>query len=253
MTQAHPTYPELELLHLGEPLDDVRRHVESCELCRRSLEGFEADTRQLLERESPDAFVLRLRGEAARRRRRSSLPALGGALALAASVAALFLTDPFGPELAGRANDSAVATGSPTTQAESLVTKGFQPLRIIRKRGEEQRTLVGDVTVVPGDRVRLSFDLEHSGRIVGGVLLDEGGWQQLFQGDFAAGSHTPLATLRADDEPGGGLLLVGPPDAVARAREGHIDRSVLTARILWQKEQSGSATPSSAVPTEPAP
>jgi hypothetical protein len=64
--------------------------------------------------------------------------------------------------------------------------------------------------------------------------MTNGEWVPFFSGHFAAGTHTPEATLRVDDEPSSGTLLLGEPAHVAQARAGAPSAAVQKLSIEWK-------------------
>lgn len=230
----HPSYDELELLDLGDATPEVSSHVGGCSICRDVVQGFEAERARLLDGESGQAFLRRLRSEEARGRQVRGwwLPGFWGILAAAAAMAIGFVGLAPAPDASPEA-----AVSSPAIAPASLRSKGTQPLTVIRQRGTNQEFLHDAVPVSPGDRLRFLFYVDRRGPFVGGVLTDAGTWLPLFEGHFEPGRHRPsAATLRVTDEPGGGLILVGPPSAVARERAtGEAVDGVQRARLEWSR------------------
>lgn len=230
----HPSYDELELIDLGDASPEVSSHVAGCSICRDTVRGFEAERARLLERESGQAFLRRLRSGDARGRQARGWwqPGFWGILTAAAAMAIGFVGLAPAPDASPEMGASSQAIAR-----ASLRSKGSQPLTVIRQRGTQQEFLHDAVPVSPGDRLRLLFYVDSRGPLVGGVLADAGTWLPLFEGHFEPGSHRPsAATLRVSDEPGSGLILVGPPSAVAHERAtGEAVEGVQRVRLEWSR------------------
>jgi hypothetical protein len=230
-SEAHATRRELELLYLGDSPVPVARHAETCETCRHELSALKAERDALLERLPSPLYIKRLRAEHARSRRlKTTLRALSGALAMAAAGAGVLLWS-------GQASwfDNAVRPSARLDRAaaaDQLRPKGSAGLFIIRKRGAVSSVVQERVTVLAGDELRLRFVLETGGPVLAGILSDAGEWLTLFEQEYPAGVHAPLATLRVTEAPGGGRVLLGSPAEVAAARAGR-PANVEQATIVW--------------------
>jgi hypothetical protein len=243
----HLTRAELELTFLGESTPRVAAHVQACQSCQAKLGEMDARREALLKRHPPLTYVRALRAADQRvRRGEGTLQALGGALALAASVALLVnqgsnagLEAFAAPRHGVESPAAAVALAAPEAALRALQAtpderrgKGASYLGVVRKRGEQVCLLRGRVPVTPGDSIRIRFTVDTPGTLAAGVVLDGGGWMPLFEQPFGAGTHTPAATLQVTATPGAGLVLLGAPDQVRRARANE-PAVVQSARLAW--------------------
>jgi len=247
---AHATRRELELLYLGDSPLPIARHAETCDSCREELRALKAEREALLQRLPSPPYIKRLRAEhASSRRLKTTLRLLSGALAMAAAGAGVFLwsgqaswyAPAVGASTVGASTVDPSTVDPPTAgaieprdsaQGDQLRSKGSSGLFIIRKRGAVSSALQERITVLAGDELRLRFVLETGGPVLAGILSDAGEWLPLFEQEYPAGVHSPVATLRVTEAPGGGLVLLGSPAEVAAARAGK-PAKVEQARIVW--------------------
>jgi hypothetical protein len=258
--KGHPTSFELEASHAEGQLGPLEPHLSGCGVCRASLDELERERATFLAARPAGAFVrqVRQRFEAEQRvdtRHRGWLLQL---VPLGALVAVLqlafgwpFIDGPRGTpraalpsELATPAPTAAAPKAAPSEAAPSeaaapwhapdLAGKGGGGPALIVRRDDAQFLAHGVAAIQPGDELRLRFELSAPGRIEAGILLASGEWVPFVAGQFAAGQHTPAATLRVDDEPSSGTLLLGAPGEVARARAGAAGAEVQTLRIEWK-------------------
>jgi hypothetical protein len=232
---SHLNRSDVELLYLGNLETQAARHVEGCLACRRALSDIEKQRAALLKRHPAATYVLRLREEhEKRRRRRIERSWLAGSSVAVAAAAALFIH--WSPQ--GFPGDAPALRPQPAPPwlDDALLAKGEASLLVIRKRQEDVVALQGRVPVSPGDEVRLRFFVGEAGPVIAGVVMQNGEWMPWFEGDFAAGPHTPPETLRVTESPGAGLILLGTPEDVRAARAGMPAR-VQRADLVWRPRQ----------------
>lgn len=256
----HPSSLDLEAFACGEPDERVERHVVECAACRdfvararSALSAWAAHARAdeqgaLAARAGEGALPADRRGSSARRvaRRRWIAAASTLAAPLAAAAALVFLVrSPAAPVrgLTPKAPDllaSAEATRASTSPTAETTFKGGVQAAIIRDRAGAQERLVEDVRVEPGDRLRVEIGLDHEQVITAALLGDDGSWLELLPGtSLGPGTHFSERAARVDASPMSGTLLVGAPDAVARARAsratgGAALDGVTAIRIRWE-------------------
>lgn len=234
MESLHPTPLQLEMWHAGEPVTTVSDHLRACVQCQTFIRGREEARTQLLARIPPERFVREVRERAvASFQERRWIPLWRGlgvqwGLALAGTlVMVLCLARPwFSADFARSATEPLASPEMATTPAgndderAAFIAKGHAAVAVILKRGTEQILARGSVALVPGDELRLRFQLEKAMLVSAGILMDGGEWIPLVEGEFGPGLHTPEATLRVDDHPSPGRLIWGSPSSVLAAREG---------------------------------
>lgn len=210
---THPNAFELEAYACGEASEPVREHLGQCEACA----SFVSRAQTFVAAETP---TLKSRPP----RRVIPWSGLYVAAPMAAAAALLLWMRP---------------TGSPATLTESHVTspsettfKGAVQVAVIRERGSDQVRFTGPTRVRRDDRLRLEVALDQEQAILGGVLADDGTFLELMtQAVRGHGTHFSEQSARIDGAPVAGVVIVGTPDAVARARKTRNLSGVRTLRI----------------------
>ena len=253
MSEGHPTPFDLEASHAEGRLLALEPHLAGCSACRATLDRLESDRTAFLAARPAAPFVRQIRQRLDAEQHRAGmtrwwvlqlmpLGALLAAFALlqlrplsevpAASVKAAAPEEPAKPGLGSPQPGSVLHEASPARSSELVVKGGGGPALIVR-RDSSQFIARGIVTVHPGDELRLRFELTQPGLVEAGILMPGGDWAPFFSGHFAAGQHTPPATLRVDDQPSTGTLMLGAPAEVSRARAGS-SALVQTLSIEWK-------------------
>ena len=138
------------------------------------------------------------------------------------------------------ANDpAAVATPN---QASDTAFKGGIQLAVIRERDGAQKRFTSEVTIRPGDRLRIEVALDHSQNILAGVLADDGTFLDLLhEGPRGAGTFFSEDAAHFDASPTRGVVIVGTRSAVEAARAAHgvqatTDGSagIASLRVTWE-------------------
>ena len=122
-----------------------------------------------------------------------------------------------------------VATGAaePDTQF-----KGGMQVAVVRDRAGAQARFSSTVRVRPGDRLRVEVALDHEQAILGAVLADDGSYLELMpQAVRGPGTHFSERSAKIDAAPTRGTILIGSPEAVARARDTKNFEGVTTLRV----------------------
>ncbi len=233
----HPNPADLELVALGEGTTEASAHVESCAACADYVghltRGAEAFARSRPVEPFIDAVARDARGRAAATMPRTVVPfermlrtRLVWAVApLAAAAVILFLLRPSLQET----HEGAVATlDRPFNESNDTTFKGGIALAVVRERSGAQDRVVGEVEVRPFDRIRLELALDGARPIAAGVLAEDGTWASLFAPALLdGGTHFSELSVRFDDKPRDGWIVVGDPAAVERARR---ERTIDTDR-----------------------
>jgi hypothetical protein len=205
----HPAQHRLEEAAIGEADEATRAHVEACEACRAYVAKLAAaarkfDAKALAEKASPVRTL-----------------AYGRVAWLLAPIAAaaiyMLLVRPPGPE---------------PSPGERF--KGDAPVvaAIVEHEGRQER-IAGEVRVRAGDRVRVEVSVDRDRPIAAGVLEDDGAWTQLLApAELDAGTHFSELAARFEDPLRPARILVGAPDAVARARADGGTDDVVVLRIV---------------------
>lgn len=119
--------------------------------------------------------------------------------------------------------------------------KGGPQVAVVRERGKDQARFSSTVRVRPGDRIRLEVALDREQAILGGVLADDGSYLELLtRGVRGPGTHFSERSAKIDALPTRGTILVGTPEAIARARETKVLEGVSTLRVEWELGGSGA-------------
>lgn len=248
---SHPNAVALEAFALGEKPAGAAEHVASCEACRAYVERVRAELGAATEA-PPREVVVRIE-DAARRERGRRVRAIGAVVVPFAVAAALLLVlkRPVSPEAtlreAGPARASselAMATPEPSADEPTVYTlqmaksdpetrfKGGLTTAVVRERGGNQARFTRSVGVRSGDRLRLEVALDRTEAILAAVLGDDGSWLELMpEGTRDAGTHLSERSARVDATPTGGVILVGPPEAVRRARVTHDTTGLSSLRV----------------------
>lgn len=233
----HPSGERLESFAAGDADTGVELHLRECAACSeyverliralalfRKTEGARAEqfaeqVMDLARTEAPDP--LEAGGAPLRKNRRLAGPtrlARGGVLVpfvLAAAVLVVWLR---GPKIHGSALlDPRLAPTSSTSSSPTRF-KGDVVLSVIRERQGDQQRFVGEVTVHPGDRLRIQVDLQRS-RVLAGLMLADDGTRVTLLGpeDLGPGVHFSEQAVRFDGNPTGGWIVLGEPADIVRA------------------------------------
>jgi hypothetical protein len=126
------------------------------------------------------------------------------------------------------------ATGASPSEPETTFKGGTQ-LAVVRERGGGQARFSSAVRVRPGDRLRVEVALDREQAILGAVLGDDGTYLELMpQGVRGPGTHFSERSAKIDGLPMSGTIVIGPPEAVARARETKRFFGVTSLRVEWE-------------------
>ena len=124
-----------------------------------------------------------------------------------------------------------VGTASGTAEPDTQFKGGMQ-IAVVRERGGAQARFSSTVRVRPGDRLRVEVALDHEQAILGAVLADDGSYLELMpQAVRGPGTHFSERSAKIDAAPTRGTIIIGRPEAVARARETKSFDGVTTLRV----------------------
>lgn len=273
---THPSSLDLEAFACGEPLRPaLLEHVEECSACGAFVDGLrglaaagpsaaqadaavahaietassgqEADVVRLADRAAPPA-----RADA---RRRLWMIATSVVTPLAAAAAILLLArsttlpspptssprDPLSAGAQAPAPPDTIQMGrlpQPVAAAEPDTRfKGGMQIAVVRDRGGLQTRFSGPVVVKPGDRLRVEVALDREQAILGAVLSDDGNYLELMpEGVRGAGTYFSERSAKIDETPTRGTIVIGSPEAVARARATKQFDGVATLRVEWEPQ-----------------
>lgn len=233
---THPSSIDLEAFAVGEPLPSAAAsHVEECADCTAFVEELRALTSTgPTQREAAAAVA---RAAPPEPKRRLWLVATSVVTPLAAAAAILLLARrPLPPDRVIPA-EPAMATTShaePASEPDTRFKGGLQ-VAVVRERGGEQARFSGAVKVRPGDRIRVEVALDREQAILGAVLADDGSYLELMPDAVrGAGTHFSEKSAKIDASPTRGTILIGSPEAVARARATRRMDDVATVRVEWE-------------------
>jgi hypothetical protein len=217
LQNVHPTGARLDAVVTGDADAHATAHVASCAACAAYVERLSraVDAFAATPRPEPEAFVQtvtrRRAADQQRRRRARWLGATTSALALAACVALFVHARPPEAQMA----EAPVAAPS----AGPIRFKGGSQVAVIVERHGAQSRETGILNIAPGDRIRVEIALDHDDDVQAGVLADDGTWVVLQPAThLGAGTRFSEGAIAFDQRVDPGWVIVGPPDAVARAR-----------------------------------
>jgi hypothetical protein len=272
---THPSSLDLESFAVGEPLPaDLAGHVEQCSACGAFLDRLRAVTSNTPSAAQADDAVARALArmtdtperhdappvhvrEPARARdpkRRLWLVASSVIAPLAAAAAILLLlrspatpprpkadVDPREPatykiQMETFPPGTVIATASGAAEPDTQFKGGMQ-VAVVRERGGAQARFSSTVRVKPGDRLRVEVALDHEQAILGAVLADDGSYLELMpQAVRGPGTHFSERSAKIDAAPTRGTIIIGKPEAVARARETKSFEGVTTLRVELESQ-----------------
>lgn len=179
---GHPSFRELDRLSLGEVLDDVRSHAESCEACADHLRRLA--TLPLPPRE------LRLHAPPRVRRVGYAIAA-----ALAAGIVAFFWLAEREP--------------APPPKGEWIAAKGAPSVAIFVRRGERTRLWDGASPLRGGDRLRIRVAPEGHAHLLVASREEGGELRTLFAGPVDGAEFLVPGTWEVDAEGEAERIFVG--------------------------------------------
>lgn len=249
---THPSSLDLEAFACGEKLALVDAHVGVCDECRAFVEKLAAGAKafaisieegleDLLAKVSTREPAVRdnvvALSSAKKRETKSSLFMLLPLVAVAAGVIVWIVLPSLSPRQKTTMNTTPTVTptGLPTEDPETTFKGGVQ-VAVVRDREGHQDRFTSKVVVRPGDRLRIEVALDRSEAILAGVLAEDGTFLSLMtEGTRGQGTHFSEQAARFDDEPTRGWILVGPPDAIERAKAARAPvRGVTAMRLEWE-------------------
>ncbi len=247
---THPSSLDLEAWACGDAEDAIASHLDECEACKSFVDRLKGAvskgpsfdfTKALASAAAPaEEPGLPKTTEPARPTVRPlvrviSISTIVVPLALAAAVL-LFLRRTEPNDLS--AETAPIVSAPPTAVAmrepdPETTFKGSLQVAVIRERsGVGQSRFLGKVKVKEGDRLRLEVALDREQAIVGGVIGDDGSYLELMpNGVRGAGTHFSEKSARIDATPTSGTIIIGTPEAVARARATKSFEGVTAVRV----------------------
>lgn len=225
---SHPSSIDLEAFATGDAIASVEQHLGGCAACAAFVEK----VRRAEPRLDVTTILARARAdeEPAPPRPIWIFRAATVALPLAAAAAVLLV-------LSRRPAGDLVPQPAPSVEPAppTVSFKGGLQIAVIRDRGGEQERFTQRVTVRPGDRLRVEVALDREQAVAAAVRGEDGSWLWLMdEGARSPGTHFSERSARVDDRPLRGTLLVGPPEALARAKTSNRIDDVLAIPIEWE-------------------
>ncbi len=214
----HPSAIRLEELAAGDGDGETRGHVQACAECRAYVEHLAAGAQEFAQMQgaSAEQFVEAVRARHVMKSgvRWRTIAWIGGPLAAAAAVL-LYLSVPSAPQHG--ITPSVVVSGMSAPSASRF--KGRLQVAVVRDRAGVQDRSTGPVAVRAGDRLRVEVGVDVPAPIEAGVLGKDGTWVELLAPRvLGQGTHYSEQSVRFDESPTDGWVLVGSPDAVEKAR-----------------------------------
>lgn len=220
MTTLHPNAIRLEAVAAGDADAEVDAHLETCAECKDYVTSLAAEARAAST--DGDTFLAKLTARDAKTEEPGGAPQASTAGAkvyrlawiaapLAIAAVLFLILRPAGT----RPIDPAGSSGDPATRF-----KGGIQVAIVLDREGDQRRVVNEVRVRPGDRIRAEVAVDSAQPLLAGMLGNDGTWVLLLAPTtLEAGTHFSERAARFDEAPTEGHVLVGHPDAVERARK----------------------------------
>lgn len=123
----------------------------------------------------------------------------------------------------------------PSVSEPETTFKGGLQIAVVRERGGEQVRFSSGVRVRPGDRLRVEVALDREQAILGAVLADDGTYLELMPAAVRGpGTHFSEKSAKIDRSPTYGTIVIGTPEAVARARATKQLDGVASLRVEWE-------------------
>jgi hypothetical protein len=265
---THPSSLDLEAFAVGEPLPaHLAGHLEECGACGAFLDRLRAVTSDAPSGAQSNDAVARALARMDTQELHDESPAYDGPkpaprqepkrrlwlvgssviapLAAAAAILLLMRSPPPAAKADGDAQEpttfkiqmetlppgTVVATGNGTAEPDTQFKGGMQ-VAVVRERGGAQARFSSTVRVKPGDRLRVEVALDREQAILGAVLADDGSYLELMpQAVRGPGTHFSERSAKIDAAPTRGMIIIGKPEAVARARETRSFNGVTTLRV----------------------
>lgn len=144
-------------------------------------------------------------------------------------------TRPSAPATAAATDTSPAPLAMATASADEdpgTSFKGSVQIAVVRERAGAQSRLLGDVEVRSGDRLRVEVALDREQAILGAVIADDGAYLEIMPARVRGrGTHYSEKSARIDEHPTGGMIVIGTPEAVAKARATMKFDGVVTMRV----------------------
>jgi hypothetical protein len=243
---VHPTTLSLELFAAGDTDASVAAHLATCDVCAKSVNELTDGAADFAKNEA-DAFLKMVSAKAQLEASSTSgaapptPPALSSPsaslpeirtptptptpnnviFAKFGRVAAPIIVAAAAVLLLVRSNvqEGSAVTPSVSPSNEPQRFKGGLSVAVVRERAGSQERIAGDMSVRANDRARVEVSLDRSQPISAGILEDDGTWTVLLAPAMLdRGTHYSEQAARFDERPTNGVIIVGEPSAVDRAR-----------------------------------
>jgi hypothetical protein len=241
----HPPAPALEAVAAGDAGEEsgpIAAHLEGCTACATYVARLKGEAEAFRAAGDPVAFAETIRKRAAARRGqgRTRLVWFAGPVVAAVAAGVLWLRVPPGVDPIATPLAPSVLASSSAPSSDLARFKGGLSVAVIRDRGGRQERLTGPFGVEPSDRIRIEIALDREEPVTAGLLSDDGTWT-LLQSPVALslGTHYSDLSARFDDAPTDAMLLVGPPEAVERARRDRVFEGV----VAWHVKSERAGRP----------
>lgn len=248
----HPSSIDLEAFACGDDIAAVDAHIAECDACRHFVEKAKhlAKTFENEELVLPDLPELPPLPELPANDHGVKTPpkksfwfvasTVVTPLAAAAAILLLMRQTPLPhPQPVVTPLPNAPSTAAPVETSPPPVAgdpgttfKGSVQIAVVRDRAGAQSRFLGDVEVRSGDRLRVEVALDREQAIVGAVIADDGAYLEIMPaGVRGRGTHYSEKSARIDEHPIAGTIVIGTPEAVARARATMKFDGVITMRV----------------------
>jgi hypothetical protein len=224
---THPNSLDLEAFSCGDVIESVTKHLDGCAACS----AYVAKLRAVV---APPKDEARRRVERAARVSRNRTIMAASTVAVPLAAAAVILLVMRTPEPASKAPEPFAQNTGNLTDPETAFKGGVQ-IAVIRERAGEQKRFTSKVSVKPGDRLRVEVALDRSETILGAVIGEDGSYLELMRSESRdRGTHLSERSARIDANVTRGVIVVGTPDAVTRARSTKRMDGVSVIRVDWE-------------------
>jgi hypothetical protein len=120
---------------------------------------------------------------------------------------------------------------SPGATAMNRATGDMALAAIVARDGREQRRS-GEISVYPGENLRVEVTLQEDREAIVGFVGENGVWTELLpKTRLTKGNHVCPEPLRFGDDPSSGVLVAGSPEAIEHARETDDFRGLTALRV----------------------
>jgi hypothetical protein len=221
----HPPSYKLEGHAAGDHDPEVAEHAKSCEPCRLYLEQSIAGASEWARMGASPIRALLTQPLPKRAPRVVRLMRVATfAVPLAAAAALAIFVGHFDPQKPHEHGEEVAQGGARF--------KGALQIAVVREREGVQERFKSVVPIRAGDKLRVEVAVDGTYSVTGGVLDEDGAWLPVLDArERSAGKYLSDRAAEIDAYPSNGIVVVGEPGAVDRARASRDFSAVSVIRI----------------------